>query len=108
MAIYGHAIIKLVCSVPCFLLFFPHFFFTSSQHANGMMHCHAVVNEATATTGVIPPIMPHRVCCLALCGIHLGPLMYLQQSTLLQPYLHWFESAAARELFEFQVSAKMG
>ncbi len=27
-----------------------------------------------------------RVCCLALCGIHLGPLRYLSSSSLLQPY----------------------
>jgi hypothetical protein len=66
-----------------------------------------------------------RVCCLALCGIHLGPLRYLSSSSLLQPYIQvgvsdslydmdfflpkafiyqYFESAAAKELFEFQVS----
>ena len=28
-----------------------------------------------------------RVCCLALCGIHLGPLRYLGSSTLVQPYI---------------------
>ena len=28
-----------------------------------------------------------RVCCLALCGIHLGPLRYLSSSTLVGPYL---------------------
>ncbi|KAF8148719.1 hypothetical protein B0H34DRAFT_207701 [Crassisporium funariophilum] len=43
-----------------------------------------------------------RVCCLALCGIHLGPLRYLRSSTLVGPYLQYFESAAALELFEFQ------
>ncbi|KAL1731495.1 hypothetical protein EV714DRAFT_208762 [Schizophyllum commune] len=43
-----------------------------------------------------------KVCCLALCGIHLGPLRYLNTSSLLQPYLQYFESDAARELFEFQ------
>ncbi|KAG6830192.1 hypothetical protein H0H92_001779 [Tricholoma furcatifolium] len=45
---------------------------------------------------------PQRVCCLALCGIHLGPLRYLSSSSLLQPYFQYFETAAARELFEFQ------
>ncbi|KAH7924132.1 hypothetical protein BV22DRAFT_536268 [Leucogyrophana mollusca] len=45
---------------------------------------------------------PQRVCCLALCGIHLGPLRYLSTSSLLQPYIQYFESTAARELFEFQ------
>lgn len=29
---------------------------------------------------------PQKVCCLALCGIHLGPLRYLSSSSLLQPY----------------------
>ena len=63
-----------------------------------------------------------RVCCVALCGIHLGPFKYLSSSTLVQPYIQvswssvfdhrakkftfafkYFESIAARELFEFQV-----
>ncbi|KAF5378463.1 hypothetical protein D9615_007029 [Tricholomella constricta] len=51
-----------------------------------------------------PVPKPQRVCCLALCGIHLGPLRYLSSSSLLQPYFQYFESAAARELFEFQVT----
>jgi len=52
--------------------------------------------------GPISP--PQRVCCLAMCGIHLGPLLYLNTSSLVNPYLQYFESAAARELFEFQDS----
>ena len=28
-----------------------------------------------------------RVCCVALCGIHLGPLRYLRSNTLVQPYI---------------------
>lgn len=28
-----------------------------------------------------------RVCCMGLCGIHLGPLRYLGSSTLVQPYI---------------------
>ncbi|KAF8801748.1 hypothetical protein BYT27DRAFT_7226663 [Phlegmacium glaucopus] len=43
-----------------------------------------------------------RVCCVALCGTHLGPLRYLSSSTLVGPYIQYFESTAARELFEFQ------
>ncbi|KAJ3553699.1 hypothetical protein NM688_g3475 [Phlebia brevispora] len=31
-----------------------------------------------------------------------GPLRYLRTSSLLQPYIQYFENAAARELFEFQ------
>lgn len=51
----------------------------------------------------LPPDMkPQRICCLALCGIHHGPLRYLGSSTLVQPYIQYFESLAARELFEFQ------
>jgi len=42
-----------------------------------------------------------RLGLLAMCGIHLGPLSYLSGS-LVGPYLQFFESAAATELFEFQ------
>jgi len=28
-----------------------------------------------------------KICCLGLCGIHLGPLRYLRSSTLVGPYL---------------------
>ncbi|KAF8060265.1 hypothetical protein FPV67DRAFT_1424328 [Lyophyllum atratum] len=60
-------------------------------------------SELLPVTGLATPaLQPQRVCCLALCGIHLGPLRYLSSSSLLQPYFHYFESAAARELFEFQ------
>lgn len=31
---------------------------------------------------------PQKICCLAMCGIHLGPLRYLRNSSLVQPYLH--------------------
>ncbi|KAF5358772.1 hypothetical protein D9758_008574 [Tetrapyrgos nigripes] len=59
--------------------------------------------EPIADLGVnMVPLPPQRVCCLALCGIHLGPLRYLSTSSLVQPYIQYFESAAARELFEFQ------
>ncbi|KZT51281.1 hypothetical protein CALCODRAFT_145928 [Calocera cornea HHB12733] len=54
------------------------------------------------TQGPSPPKKVQRVTCLALCGIHLGPLLYLNTSVLTQPWLHYLESAAARELFEFQ------
>ncbi|CAE7211505.1 unnamed protein product [Rhizoctonia solani] len=60
------------------------------------------VNRATEQTSVLPPVTPHRVCCLAMCGIHMGPLYSLNSSSFAQPYLQWFESQAARELFEFQ------
>ena len=28
-----------------------------------------------------------RICCLSLCGIHLGPLRYLKMSSFIQPYI---------------------
>ncbi|KAF9258763.1 hypothetical protein L218DRAFT_934493 [Marasmius fiardii PR-910] len=63
----------------------------------------AAGTEALADLGVnMIPLKPQRVCCLALCGIHLGPLRYLSSSALLQPYIQYFESTAARELFDFQ------
>lgn len=43
-----------------------------------------------------------QVCCLSLCGIHLGPLRYLKLSSFIQPYIQYFENAAAQEIFEFQ------
>ena len=28
-----------------------------------------------------------QICCLSLCGVHLGPLRYLKQSSFIQPYI---------------------
>lgn len=42
---------------------------------------------------------------LSMCGVHLGPSYSISTSTVIQPYLQWFENAAARELFEFQDTA---
>jgi len=39
-----------------------------------------------------------------MCGVHLGPFSSINTSSVLGPYLQWFENAAARELFEFQDS----
>lgn len=48
----------------------------------------AAGTEALSELGVsLVPLQPQKVCCLALCGIHLGPLRYLSSSTLVQPYL---------------------
>jgi len=41
---------------------------------------------ASGSVDISPTILPQRLCCLALCGIHLGPLRYLSTSSLLQPY----------------------
>ncbi|KAF7339619.1 hypothetical protein MSAN_02176500 [Mycena sanguinolenta] len=62
----------------------------------------AAAAASTATASALPAPPPQRVCCLALCGIHLGPLRYLNSSSLLLPYIQYFENAAAKELFEFQ------
>ncbi|KAH9479021.1 hypothetical protein JR316_0007595 [Psilocybe cubensis] len=65
-----------------------------------------VVDPGASAVGVPPPPRkgrtPQRICLLAMCGIHLGLLRYLSSSTLVGPYLQYFESMAARELFEFQ------
>ncbi|BEI88761.1 uncharacterized protein CcaverHIS019_0201230 [Cutaneotrichosporon cavernicola] len=45
-----------------------------------------------------------KVAVLAMCGVHLGPFYSISTSSVIQPYLQWFENAAARELFEFQDS----
>ncbi|KAG7440489.1 uncharacterized protein BT62DRAFT_910477 [Guyanagaster necrorhizus] len=52
--------------------------------------------------GLVASRKKQRICCLALCGIHLGPLRYLSTSSLFQPYFQYFEGEATRELFEFQ------
>jgi hypothetical protein len=30
--------------------------------------------------------LPQRICCVALCGIHMGPLRYLNSSSMIKPY----------------------
>jgi len=74
----------------------------------------------------VPTSKQQRVCCLALCGIHLGPFAYLQKSSLVMPYIQvrylsvgstswlmkvifikYFESEATTELFEFQVCSNL-
>lgn len=50
----------------------------------------ASATSAVASGGAGAVLSPPRhqlVCCLALCGIHLGPLAYLHKSSLVQPYL---------------------
>ncbi|EIM84487.1 uncharacterized protein STEHIDRAFT_123267 [Stereum hirsutum FP-91666 SS1] len=68
----------------------------------------AAMDVASGVGGIVAPSSRNlenkkqRVCCLCLCGIHLGPLRYLSSSSLVLPYIQYFESTAARELFEFQ------
>uniref|UniRef100_A0A8H7XJY9 YMC020W-like alpha/beta hydrolase domain-containing protein n=1 Tax=Psilocybe cubensis TaxID=181762 RepID=A0A8H7XJY9_PSICU len=77
------------------------------EQGDGVVHSAlGVVDPGASAIGVPPPPRKgrtaQRVCLLAMCGIHLGPLRYLSSSTLVGPYLQYFESMAARELFEFQ------
>lgn len=44
-----------------------------------------------------------KVCLLAMCGIHHGPFAHLR-STVTSSFINYFETAAAKELFEFQSS----
>jgi hypothetical protein len=52
----------------------------------------ATAAVTSAGGSVHAPRPPQRVCCLALCGIHLGPLRYLNSSSLLQPYIQVIDS----------------
>jgi hypothetical protein len=51
----------------------------------------------------MPRTKPQRVCLLGICGVHHGPLRWLHNSNVVNPYITYFESPAARELFDFQV-----
>lgn len=53
------------------------------------MGAEAVTGASTSSFSAagVPAGKPQKICCLALCGIHLGPLRYLSTSSLLQPYI---------------------
>lgn len=56
-----------------------------SAHPDSLV---AVATEAvTAGGSVSGPLKTQRVCCLALCGIHLGPLRYLTSSSFTKSYI---------------------
>lgn len=44
-----------------------------------------------------------RICILSMCGIYQGPFVSLR-SSLASSYINYFETSAARELFDFQTS----
>jgi len=56
-------------------------------HIRTTAHDLATAAVAIASGSVSTMRPPQRVCCLALCGIHLGPLRYLSTSSLVQPYI---------------------
>ena len=70
----------------------------------------ASASAALAPGGMSPLAPPaQRVCCLALCGIHLGPLRYLSSSSLVLPYIQvsnsFFDvSVAHRVTFHISIS----
>ncbi|KAH0834307.1 hypothetical protein J3R83DRAFT_11682 [Lanmaoa asiatica] len=75
----------------------------TGRHIQTVLNADASTPESGVASGSVASVRPpQRICCLALCGIHLGPLRYLSTSSLVQPYIQYFESTAARELFEFQ------
>lgn len=53
----------------------------------------AAMDVANGVGGIVAPNLRNienkkqRVCCLCLCGIHLGPLRYLSSSSLVLPYI---------------------
>ena len=62
--------------------------------AEGHINTRPIVPIATSPADVVilPPSVPkttkvQRVCVLAICGIHLGPLSYLSGSVMMGPYL---------------------
>ncbi|KAF8121154.1 hypothetical protein EV363DRAFT_1569716 [Boletus edulis] len=80
----------------------------ADRHIRTPLNADASIPASGVASGSVAPVRsPQRICCLALCGIHLGPLRYLSTSSLVQPYIQYFESTAARELFEFQNTASV-
>lgn len=47
----------------------------------------ASASLASGGINAMPSTKAQRICCVDLCGIHLGPLRYLKTSSLLQPYI---------------------
>ncbi|KAF8310659.1 hypothetical protein DL93DRAFT_1580807 [Clavulina sp. PMI_390] len=73
----------------------------------------SIPSAAAPTSPALPPApsspnvsrtSPQKLCLLGMCGVHHGPLSWLNNSTLVTPYFQYIENAAARELFEFQDS----
>lgn len=64
---------------------------------------HIRVEPSVSVVEGTPTLPRQKICCLSLCGIHLGPLRYLKMSSFIQPYIQYFENAAAKEIFDFQV-----
>ncbi|WVW87153.1 hypothetical protein I302_109210 [Kwoniella bestiolae CBS 10118] len=77
-----------------------------AAHSQGCIVTTHLMSRMIAQGHIRTPLNAEaKVAMLAMCGVHLGPLYSISTSTVIQPYLQWFENAAARELFEFQDSS---
>lgn len=60
----------------------------ADRHIRTALNADASVPAGGIASGSVSSVRPpQRICCLALCGIHLGPLRYLSTSSLVQPYI---------------------
>lgn len=59
----------------------------TDRHIRTAFNADASILASGVASGSISVRPPQRICCLALCGIHLGPLRYLSTSSLVQPYI---------------------
>lgn len=60
----------------------------ADRHIRTALNADASIPASGIASGSVAPMRPpQRICCLALCGIHLGPLRYLSTSSLVLPYI---------------------
>lgn len=60
----------------------------SDRHIQTSLNADACIPASGVASGSVASVRPpQRICCLALCGIHLGPLRYLSTSSLVLPYI---------------------
>ncbi|KAN0065091.1 hypothetical protein ACQY0O_001587 [Thecaphora frezii] len=72
-----------------------------SAHSQGAVVATQLLARLIEQRQVLPE--RSRICLLAMCGIHHGPFAHLR-STITSSYINYFETAAAKELFDFQSS----
>lgn len=60
---------------------------TTSPTGNAGKHTDGRATLDEVWTSVSNSKRRQRICCLSLCGIHLGPLRYLKLSSFIQPYI---------------------
>lgn len=64
----------------------------SDGHIRTRLNSELTAVASNLTSGLVQARQPQRICCLALCGIHLGPLRYLNTNSLLSPYIQVSET----------------